>query len=393
MTNNFNRKKKRKEGLDQNKENDRRRKEKEREKRQHTARPVKKVRMLADGSIGLGHNFKIGRTGLIVMIGIISLLVLFMGGLEGWFDQFAPADARDKFTAPEKKLISFSECESVDFSNDLCALEYKFCREYSDGGSECTYAEEDPFTNVDPNEAKYTEEEQDFLPPGLDFILTWNFLPEADAVERNHFTIGIYKSKACQALTSLGDEKCPSYQLLVDSFDNTNQGISGEFVWSDEKNDIFRDVSSYVKSWNWYQYGGLPTIIAVDPEAKWFMCCMDARIVVEATDFVFFDHNQALDTGIYFPVYDEFGNQLLDSSRLKFNKNVYIDGCSFARVAANLTLVTQTINYFWNHCEGKSPELLNYLYIPTIPLDPLQHEWYQYNDWLNRKALECRLKC
>jgi hypothetical protein len=77
MVKNKNRKMKRKEGLRKNNDEEKRKKDKDRQKRQETARPVKKIRILADGSIGFGHKAKLGRTGLIVIvtvsIGMISL--------------------------------------------------------------------------------------------------------------------------------------------------------------------------------------------------------------------------------------------------------------------------------------------------------------------------------
>lgn len=551
---------KRREGLRKNNEDEKRRKDKEREKRQREARPVKKVRVLADGSIGLGHGFKIGRTGLIVMVSILVVLTLFMGGMAGWYDQFAPDDQKAKFTAPVK-LVSFEECEAIDFNSDLCNLEYKFTRTYADGATISQYAEEDPFVNVDPNENKYTPEEQDFLPPSdglnspnviLDFIFGW-FPPEAHADERNHFSIGIYKSKSCKALTSLGSDKCPSYGLLAEQFDNTNEEFSGYFKWSDADNDIYRVASNYTEQHNYYQYAGIPTILAVDPDARWFTCCMDVQIIVEPHDFVYYSQDElSVDVTIWdfdaeqrivkdrirelallneqinyirddeddddldndgitdendgcdnekedfngfedtdgcpddrdndgikgehdkcpsekedFNGYEDddgcmddvdsdgiFGNRCLTAEwreeyirehiddevtsretntrnppadcfvdmdecpfapenfnrfedddgcpdlsdeasqgRLVTHKNIYIDGCSFARVAANMTLITQTINYFWNSCEGKSPELTEYTYIPSTPINHEDHMWYKYSEWLVDKLKECRIRC
>jgi len=611
MTKNRGRKERRRDGTNREKEDEKRAKAKKLQKRQENARPVKKVRMLADGSIGFGHKAKLGRTGLIVIICITAGLIFFMGGLNGWYDQFAPEGYQGKFIPP----MSFEECKDIDFNDDLCTLDYRFCREYADGEYLCQYAEEDPFVNVDPDEVKYTEEEQDFLaptsidpwvglscmemldfsateehvalsvdehlefhtyymgicadmsndmdmtipgedqdflPPILDFIFGW-FPQEAHAEERNHFTIGIYKSNSCKAQTQAGDNgSCPTYGALAQMFDNTNQAMSGEFVWSDYDNDVYRVAPDFKDHHNFYQYAGLPTILAVDPDTKWFNCCMSAQIFIEPSGFTFFEHDElSVDTTIWEndaeqraikeklklldelreaePEYfytdeddedldddgildenddcirekedyngfedhdgcaddkdgdgikgenddcpfeledfngyedadgciddfdydeivgnkcktqewiDEYKREHIDdeirrdgtstrnpdpdcfvdmdecpnqpenynrfedtdgcpdlaehAGELVTHKNVYIDGCSFARVAANMTLITQTINYFWNNCEGTSPELSEYTYIPSIPINYDDHIWYKYSEWINQKALECRVKC
>jgi len=298
MGNTNTRRQKRKEGLRKKTDDEKRSKAKDLQKRQEKGRPVQTVRMLNDGSIGFGHKAKLGRTGLIVIIVISIGFTMFMGGLNGWYDQFAPEGYQDKFVAP----MSFEECKAIDFNDDLCTLDYRFCREYADDSVLCQYAETDPFVNVDPNEDKYTEDEQDFLPPGsviTDFIFGW-FPQEAHAEERNHFTIGIYKSNSCKAQTTTGIGSCPTYEMLVQQFDNTNQAMSGEFVWSDYDNDVYRAAPDFKDHQNFYQYAGLPTILAVDPDTKWFNCCMSAQIFIEPSGFTFFNNDElSVDTTIW----------------------------------------------------------------------------------------------
>lgn len=546
MTKNRGRKERRRDGTNKEKDEEKRRKEKALQKRQEASRPVKKVRILSDGSIGFGHKAKLGRVGLVVIIMISVGLVFFMGGINGWYDQFAPEDYKKDMFTP----LTFEYCESIDFNDDLCTLDYRWCRDYADGETLCQYAEENPFVNVDPNESKYTPEEQDFLPPGsviTDFIFGW-FPQEAHAEDRNHFTIGIYKSNSCKAQTTTGVGDCPTYELLAQNFDNTNQAMSGEFVWSDYDNDVYRTSPNFVQHYNFYQYANLPTILAVDPDSKWFNCCMDAQIFIEPSGFTYYDNDLAVDTTIWEndaekrliqerlrtlelirdaePTYyyddeddedldndgildenddcirekedfngfedhngcpddrdedtikgtndkcpnekedfngfedddgciddldydgivgnkcdtfeyiqdyerqhadeedidkrtvpencfidlDECPNEPETHNRFEDNdgcpdlrsefggelithKNVYIEGCSFARVAANMTLVTQTINYFWNNCEGQSPELTEYTYIPNIPINYDDHVWYKFTEWINQKMTECKVKC
>lgn len=546
MTSSKNKKIKRKEQKRIINDEKKREKEKALEKKQNEKRQVKKVRMLKDGSVGFGNKFKFSRVGIYTTAGIFIMLGLFIAGLNGAYDDYLPDVKSDRSMFIP---MSFEECEAIDFNDSYCALDYKFCRTYEDGSTICQYAENDPFVNVDPNESRFTEEEQDFLPPGsviTDFIFGW-FPPDAHAEDRNHFTIGIYKSNSCKAQTTTGFGDCPTYEMLVQNFDNTNQAMSGKFIWSDYDNDIYRAAPDFKSHYNFYQYADIPTIIAVDPDTQWFNCCMDAQIFIEPSNFVFYDNDLAIDTTIWEfddeqkkireeirqrelekepePVYtysdeddkdldndgipddrddcirekedfngfedsdgcpdDEDGDGIkgtadlcpreqedfngykdsdgciddLDFDGIVGNKcltpeyreeykrihqydedpntrnvpadcfididecplepethnrfededgcpdlaertgelvlqhNVYIEGCSFARVAANMTLITQTINYFWNNCEGEQPEIIEYRYVPSIPINYDDHIWYKYTEWINQKAQECLLKC
>ncbi len=389
MTNNKARKLKRKEGKQRNDADDKRKKEKELEKRQKENRPVKKVRMLKDGSVAFGHSFKFGRVGMITTGVILTCLGLFIAGLNGAYDDYLPDVKSDRGMYFS---LTYEECELIDFNNDVCALDYKFCREYADGERICQYAETDPFVNMDPNEKRFTAEEQDFLPPTM--FLSPGFFPEAYAEPRNHMTIGLFKSNSCITSTASGLDTCPKYEDLVNLFDNTNQAMSGKFVFSEEMNDIYRVSPDFKSHYNFYQYAGLPTILAVDPDAKWYGCCMDARIFIEPSNFVYYDSESlAVDTGVWDIELDDDGNPIWDEKRLTLQKNVYIDGCSFARVASNMTLITQTINYFWNQCEGRSPEIFDYTYIPSIPIDYDDHMWYKYSEWINQMTQTCKSKC
>ena len=66
----------------------------------------------------------------------------------------------------EPERYTFAECEAIDFEDMYCIYDFKWTREYADGGTISEYAEFDPFVDLPDLGDKYTPEEQDFLPPG-----------------------------------------------------------------------------------------------------------------------------------------------------------------------------------------------------------------------------------
>jgi len=71
----------------------------------------------------------------------------------------------------EPERFSFAECEAIDFEDMYCIYDFKWTREYADGGTISEYAEFDPFVDLPDLGDKYTEEEQDFLPPPQQWLL------------------------------------------------------------------------------------------------------------------------------------------------------------------------------------------------------------------------------
>lgn len=138
-------------------EDDKRRKEKAMRKSSPRKANYRKDK---DGNVILFGNIKISKTSWIVL-GIIGAIGLYLG--IGGNEMF-------EMEGYEEIKFSFAECEATDFKADMCNYYYKFCHTYADGKSICQYAEEDPWTKYDNTETKWTEEEQDFLPPSQ-FIL------------------------------------------------------------------------------------------------------------------------------------------------------------------------------------------------------------------------------
>lgn len=133
-------------------EDEKRRKEKAIKKDKPRPATYRKDR---DGNIILWGNIKFSKMSFGVLGAMGAIAVFFyivslgVGEMEGYIE-------------PE---FSFEACQEDGFTNDMCKFHYKFCREYADGGKLCTFAEENPYVDYDRDENRWTEEEQDFLPP------------------------------------------------------------------------------------------------------------------------------------------------------------------------------------------------------------------------------------
>jgi hypothetical protein len=107
-----------------------------------------------DGSIVLWNAIKISKTSGYVLGGMLAIVILFA---------ISPVFEDPNYVEPER--YSFAECEEIDFEDMYCIYDFKWTREYADGGTISEYAEFDPFVDLPDLGDKYTPEEQDFLPP------------------------------------------------------------------------------------------------------------------------------------------------------------------------------------------------------------------------------------
>ncbi len=107
-----------------------------------------------DGSIVLWNAIKVSKTSGYILGAMAAIVILFA---------VSPIFEMPDYVPPER--FTFAECEAIGFEDIYCMYDYKWTREYADGGVIVEYAEFDPFVNLDRDENKYTEEEQDFLPP------------------------------------------------------------------------------------------------------------------------------------------------------------------------------------------------------------------------------------
>jgi hypothetical protein len=108
----------------------------------------------SDGSIILWNAIKVSKTSGYILGGMLGLVILFA---------ISPMFEDPNYVEPER--FSFAECEAIEFEDLYCMYDFKWTREYADGGTISEYAEFDPFVDLPDLGDKYTEEEQDFLPP------------------------------------------------------------------------------------------------------------------------------------------------------------------------------------------------------------------------------------
>ena len=108
-----------------------------------------------DGSIILWNAIKLSKTSAYIL-GLMGVIVLLFVA--------SPLFEDPNYVEPVR--YTFAECEAIDFADMYCIYDFKWTREYADGGTISEYAEFDPFVDLPVLGDKYTAEEQDFLPPG-----------------------------------------------------------------------------------------------------------------------------------------------------------------------------------------------------------------------------------
>ena len=113
-----------------------------------------------NGNIILWNAIKVSKTSGYVLGGMAALIILFA---------ISPVFEDPNYVEPER--YSFAECEAIDFEDMYCIYDFKWTREYADGGTISEYAEFDPFVDLPDLGNKYTPEEQDFLPPPQQWLL------------------------------------------------------------------------------------------------------------------------------------------------------------------------------------------------------------------------------
>ena len=113
-----------------------------------------------NGNIILWNAIKISKTSGYILGAMAAIVVLFA---------ISPIFEDPNYVEPER--FSFAECEAIEFEDLYCIYDFKWTREYADGGTISEYAEFDPFVDLPDLGDKYTEEEQDFLPPPQQWLL------------------------------------------------------------------------------------------------------------------------------------------------------------------------------------------------------------------------------
>jgi len=104
-----------------------------------------------NGNIILWNAIKISKTSGYILGAMAAIVVLFA---------ISPIFEDPNYVEPER--FSFAECEAIEFEDLYCIYDFKFCREYDDGGRICEYAETNPFVDLPDLGERWTPEEQDF---------------------------------------------------------------------------------------------------------------------------------------------------------------------------------------------------------------------------------------
>ena len=113
-----------------------------------------------NGNIILWNAIKISKTSGYILGAMAAIVVLFA---------ISPIFEDPNYVEPER--FSFAESEAIEFEDLYCIYDFKFCREYDDGGRICEYAETNPFVDLPDLGERWTPEEQDFLPPPQQWLL------------------------------------------------------------------------------------------------------------------------------------------------------------------------------------------------------------------------------
>ena len=174
-------------------EDERRRKEKAKKKEQPRKANYRKDR---DGNIILWGNVKFSKLSIVVLGAIVGIAVFFyivstgVGEMEGYIE-------------PE---FSFESCKENGFTADMCKFYYKFCREYADGSQICEYAETNPYVALPELGDKWTEEEQDFLPP-TEYLPFFQYAEARSDSEPTCYTQACRNAMGEQAEEHAGEDK------------------------------------------------------------------------------------------------------------------------------------------------------------------------------------------
>lgn len=252
-----------------------------------------------------------------------------------------------------------------------------------------------------------------YLPVILDELDELKF--KANIIHRDYQFFSIILSKTCMKMIEGGfnekktalvdetgwvygeivEEKCPTYRELVAVFDNTVPFVSGEFVENDSGTDIKREHSNYKKYWQYYQQLGNWKVIAVDPDAEWEK--RSITITIEPRNFTYAEKLGSNDkTESYTPFINNVNGTWQEPKITSFDGVRVYDKCSGARVAPDVELIAETINFFLEECDPALNPRTEYTTMLDY-FDPLQarlnSEFTAYKNWLTEMMETCLVKC
>lgn len=91
----------------------------------------------------------------------------------------------------------------------------------------------------------------------------------------------------------------------------------------------------------------------------------------------------------------EAGSRLVINGTTNLGVGRYVEECREATVGANMTLITDTINYMISKCDKDQTEFdsRKTTYIDPTPINIQDHKWYQYMKWLREAVERCIVRC
>lgn len=203
----------------------------------------------------------------------------------------------------------------------------------------------------------------------------------ANIVHKTNKFISIVLSDSCKrAIENNVNKNCPTYKELVKLFDNTMPEISGEFI--EDGNDIRRVDPKYKNYWNYYNQIESWKIITVDPDAE--MMKRSSVITIQPSSFTYFENIASQDKT------KSIDN--IDHERYVWKDVKYNQRCSEAMVAPDMELITETINFLLDGCDGEL-EIIDTIDIPQTEYNPFDSYHYMYAKWMEDIKVKCKVKC
>ena len=162
-------------------------------------------------------------------------------------------------------------------------------------------------------------------------------------VTRNNNFISISLSQTCQLQHEYGSKTdCPTYRELRDEFDNTQAGLSGD--WIDMGYDIKREASKLDQYWRVYQSIPNWKVITVDPDYQMYQRSMS--IEIQPRNFYVTDTMGSTDKT---KSYGKFNNSTETYVRIHEGIVVY-EECRKAIVEPDMDSIRELVSYFASNC-------------------------------------------
>ncbi len=187
--------------------------------------------------------------------------------------------------------------------------------------------------------------------------------------------ISISLSQACETLIGGNmTSDCPTYKTLIDMFDNTNPGVSGDFV--EKNNDLRRDNNQMNKHWEYYEQKDYQTVVMVDPDLDYKIQAVN--IEVQANDFrvsnIWADQSRQ----------SSFVNgTIISYSGLSVDRD-----CKEINTSPDLERIATVISFAISGCTADLDIEPNIIKLNATEFDKNQSRHYKYQDWLDNVIAE-----